>query len=38
VHDALGDAFPVEVADLLEELVVLQRGPRAPTVRWFWLS
>src|SRR5690625_876366 len=26
VHHPLGDAFPVEVADLLQELVVLQRG------------
>src|SRR5690606_6444973 len=29
VHDAFGDAFPVEVADLLQELVVLQRGGAA---------
>jgi len=25
VHDALGDPLPIEVADLLEELVVLER-------------
>jgi hypothetical protein len=38
MHDALGDAFAVEV-DLLQELVVLQRGwALTPTMRWFWLS
>jgi hypothetical protein len=30
VHDTLGDALAIEVADLLEELVVLERG--RPTV------
>jgi hypothetical protein len=30
VDDALGDALAIEVADLLEELVVLER--RRPTV------
>jgi len=26
VHDPLGDALAIEVADLLEELVILERG------------
>jgi hypothetical protein len=39
MHHAFGDALAVEVADLLEEMVVLQRGwPAGPTVRWDWLS
>jgi hypothetical protein len=39
VDDAFGDALAVEVGDLFEELVVLQRRrPRLPTVRTFWLS
>src|SRR3712207_1514285 len=33
VHHALRDPLPVEVADLLEELVVLQRGRAAGTHR-----
>lgn len=33
VHDTLGDALPVEVADLLQELVVLQRGGAPGTDR-----
>ena len=40
VDDPLRDPLAVEVAHLLEEVVVLQRrrAARSPTVRWFWLS
>lgn len=39
VHDALGNTLPVKVRDLLDELVVLQRGrASAAPVRMFWLS
>jgi hypothetical protein len=39
MDDPLGDPLTVEVADLLEEVVVLERGrPARPHGPWFWLS